>query len=656
MGNKKNVKRCTRRFSSGQLTRQRQLPAKSSSSVTSKIDARAAITTASSVRQSLPSKEKIEKNKKINDVPNQTRSDENLPMDGYTIIQNQILHSLMRRTKCQGCGNVWNGAMTAKKREGLFLMLCFECAACKKVITIETSPQIVSTDRRDVNVRAQLAGHLCGIRHAGLSKLLGVLNLPSPVQDETYSRWDKQLLEFVKSTSEKSMARAVQDAVATANTTDLIVIGDGFWQTRGFQSSHGAAALLSCTTAPQVLDIETCRKTCNVCMGALSIKKSDPAKYNDIIKSHRCEKNFDKSSGTMEAAAVLNMFKRSVSKYGVYYTKYVGDGDSKTHNILTKNAPYTDKPVQKVEDLNHFSKRMKRGLDTIRREYGRKKLSDGKTIGGKNRLSAQTVLQLQMTFASTIRKCKHDLDLLHKRSWAIFWHKYSTNDDPRHDFCSDEWCGYLKSVRDGIPYDHTSHALPRPVLNAIKPVFDSLCSRESLARVVNASTQNPNEAFHSLVWLMSPKHKASSGATFEIACHLAVIIFNDGYSALGEIFEVLCGYRGSYTSRAMEYFNKSRLRTEAKEFNRHEKAASPRTTSSNNDKKDDSLVDSVADNDDGYHDTFCSTDETSQIDHPSFDDDIRSSTDDQSTSSDEQSDSEDYTYYNPSDSRKWTEQ
>lgn len=140
-----------------------------------------------------------------------------------------------------------------------------------------------------------------------------------------------------------------------------------------------------------------------------------------------------------------------------------------------------------------------------------------------------------MTFASTIRKCKHDLDLLHTRSWAIFWHKYSTNDDPRHNFCSDEWCGYLKSVRDGTPYDHTSHALPRPVLDAIKPVFDSLCSRESLARVVNASTQNPNEAFHSLVWLMSPKHKASSGTTFEIACRLAVIIFNDGYSALGTV-------------------------------------------------------------------------------------------------------------------------
>ncbi|CAF1658170.1 unnamed protein product, partial [Rotaria magnacalcarata] len=122
-----------------------------------------------------------------------------------------------------------------------------------------------------------------------------------------------------------------------------------------------------------------------------------------------------------------------------------------------------------------------------------------------------------------------------------------------------------------------------------------------------------------------------------------------------EIFHGMCGYRGSYTNRAMESFNKSRLHTEAKEFNRHEKTASARTTSSNDDKKDDSLVDSVTDTDDGYHDTFCSTDGTSQTGHPSFDDDVRTSTDDHSTSSDEESDSEDYTYYNPKDSRKWTE-
>ena len=42
----------------------------------------------------------------------------------------------------------------------------------------------------------------------------------------------------------------------------------------------------------------------------------------------------------MESHAVLNMFNRSVSKYGVYYTRYVGDGDSKTFAVLSKTTPY----------------------------------------------------------------------------------------------------------------------------------------------------------------------------------------------------------------------------------------------------------------------------------------------------------------------------
>ncbi|CAF4791647.1 unnamed protein product, partial [Rotaria sp. Silwood2] len=124
---------------------------------------------------------------------------------------------------------------------------------------------------------------------------------------------------------------------------------------------------------------------------------------------------------------------------------------------------------------------MKQGLETIKREHGRKKLSNGKIIGGKNRLSvdvahaeSRNIIRLQMTFAFTIRKCKHDLNLLFERSWAIFWHKYSTNNDPYHDYYIIDWCGYLKSARGGTSYDDTSHAMPRPVLDAIKPVFEGL--------------------------------------------------------------------------------------------------------------------------------------------------------------------------------------
>ncbi|CAF1077732.1 unnamed protein product [Rotaria sordida] len=647
----------------------------------------------SSKRSSLPSQQKITKRTKLDITSTSANSNSNLPMDGYTILQNQLLFTLMCKTNCESCGNRWNGTINIKKREGLFVILSFQCSSCTNTITIETSPKVVASDRRDINVRSQIGGHLCGIRYAGLAKLMGAMNLPSPIQDERYSKWDKNLLLSIKSFSDRSMKKAVEEAVTAANGKELMVSGDGFWQTRGFQSRHGAAALLSCNTAPKVLDIETCSKTCNVCFGALAIKNSNPAKYNDIIRSHHYEKNYNKSSGTIEAHAVLNMFQRSVSKYQIYYTKYVGDGDSKTFAALSDKPPYPGKVIKKIEDLNHFSKRMKRQLETKKRQYGKEQLSDGKTIGGKNRLSEQNIIRLQMAFASTIRKCKHDLDLLFKRSWAIFWHKYSTNDDPRHDYCSIDWCGYLKAARDGTSYDHTPHALPRPVLDAIKPVFDNLCSRESLARVVNASSQNPNEGFHSLVWLMSPKHKTSSGTIFEIACHLAIIIFNDGYFTLGDLFNNICGYRGHYTDQAMIHFDNTRLHTESKENNRKRRKEAGRDvqknvdndqTNSNNASGDDDYktIDSDEEADDDYNETNpgdqatfedndtttegneCSTDDhdsTSSSDNSSTDNDDKTilspdtATKEGVEKNDETSDDE-YGYYNPKDRRRWKEE
>ncbi|CAF1352682.1 unnamed protein product [Rotaria sordida] len=382
----------TRRYSKRLLTRNaRQNVPPSASSLKSNTTSTLRTTTSNlstSSKRSLPSRQKITKRTKLDITSTSANSNSNVPMDGYTILQNQVLFTLMCKTNCEGCGNRWNGTININKREGLFVILSFHCSSCTNNITIETSPKVVVSDRRDINVRSQIGSHLCGIRYAGLVKLMGAMNLPSPIQDQIYSKWEKNLLLSIKSFSDRSMKKAVEEAVTAANGRELMVSGDGFWQTRGFQSRHGAAALISCNTTPKVLDIETCNKTCNVCMGALAIKKSNPAKYNDVIRSHHCEKNYNKSSGTIEADAVLNMFQRSVSKYEIYYTKYVGDGDSKTFARLSDKPPYPGKVIKKIEDLNHFSKRMKRQLETKKCEYGRKnKLSDGKTIGGKNRLS-----------------------------------------------------------------------------------------------------------------------------------------------------------------------------------------------------------------------------------------------------------------------------
>ncbi|KAH0568122.1 hypothetical protein KQX54_018506 [Cotesia glomerata] len=54
----------------------------------------------------------------------------------------------------------------------------------------------------------------------------------------------------------------------------------------------------------------------------------------------------------MEVDSVKDMFGRSISKYGVKYTRYIGDGDSATHKGLIDLNPY-DIPVAKLDLSRH---------------------------------------------------------------------------------------------------------------------------------------------------------------------------------------------------------------------------------------------------------------------------------------------------------------
>ena len=55
-------------------------------------------------------------------------------------------------------------------------------------------------------------------------------------------------------------------------------------------------------------------------------------RYDQIINTCQCGENFDEPSATMGVLCTLEMLLRSQKEYGVRYTKYVGDGDSKTLN------------------------------------------------------------------------------------------------------------------------------------------------------------------------------------------------------------------------------------------------------------------------------------------------------------------------------------
>lgn len=80
------------------------------------------------------------------------------------------------------------------------------------------------------------------------------------------------------------------------------------------------------------------------------------------------------------------MFGRSIAKHTLRYTAYIADGDTKNDVSIAQSRPYGDLSIERKQCINHFSKRMKTRLMTIKKKHGRTPLSDKKTIGGKGRL------------------------------------------------------------------------------------------------------------------------------------------------------------------------------------------------------------------------------------------------------------------------------
>ena len=94
---------------------------------------------------------------------------------------------------------------------------------------------------------------------------------------------------------------------------------------------------------------------------------------------------------------MVTMFGRSIAKHTLRYTAYIADGDTKNDVNIAQSRPYGDLSIERKQCINHFSKRMKTRLMTIKKKHGRMTLSDRKTIGGKGRLGMNRSLSYRST-------------------------------------------------------------------------------------------------------------------------------------------------------------------------------------------------------------------------------------------------------------------
>lgn len=241
----------------------------------------------------------------------------------------------------------------------------------------------------------------------------------------------------------------------------------------------------------------------------------------------------------MEPKSVVDMFKRSENIYGVKYNIYIDDGDTKTFKQLIESKPYDDIDVRKKECLNHVKKRLGTRLRNLKKGKN-EKLEDGKTIGGRGRLTKGLIESLTSLYGNAIRKNSTSVTKMKNAIDAIVLHKSSTDDEPKHHLCpegEDSWCQYNKCKAIGNPFGVHRPTPPKCVWKKIQDVFHDASKPELLENCTGGFTQNCNECFNSLFWKYVSKKSFSGIETLELSTYIAVALFNDGSQGLRRIID-----------------------------------------------------------------------------------------------------------------------
>ncbi|GFV31134.1 uncharacterized protein TNCV_4314591 [Trichonephila clavipes] len=245
---------------------------------------------------------------------------------------------------------------------------------------------------------------------------------------------------------------------------------------------------------------------------------------------------------------------------GVVCATSVENGKVIDFEALTKYCS-SCKEVEKLECVGHVQKRMGTRLRNILKMSKGIKLSDGKNISERGRLTLKEVDSIQHYYGLAIRKNLSSVEDMKRAIWDIYFHKLSTEDNPQHALCplgEDSWCGYNRSIVTGEFYIH-KHSLPESILLKVKKVFRDLTEKDLLKKCLHGRTQNPNESFNKCIWERIHKTVFVGIETLKFGVMDAVICFNDGYVSRIKVFEALGIKPGYNTERVLLIIDNKRI-------------------------------------------------------------------------------------------------
>ena len=99
----------------------------------------------------------------------------------------------------------------------------------------------------------------------------------------------------------------------------------------------------------------------------------------------------------MEGAKIV--WNRSIELHNIRYKWMISDGDSKAFSAIEDT--YDEVKVEKLDCVGHVQKRMGKNLLKLKNAT-KGKLADGKTVGGRGRLTEKKILQIQRYYGLAI--------------------------------------------------------------------------------------------------------------------------------------------------------------------------------------------------------------------------------------------------------------
>lgn len=493
-------------------------------------------------------------------------STEKATPSGFRLIDMTVLaENIVKSCKCKKCGaSVTLCEDISQDNNGLAVKLLFACdnVLCTMNNSFMTSKKIETGNRGnspyEVNRRAVLAFREIGSGYADMETFCMVMNIPKPMNKKTYDNHIEQLADACESVAQSSMNEVAKSIRTNAGTRDDVIADgavsvDGTWQKRiGHNSLNGIVTAIDVHSG-KVLDYEILTSKCKQCQYWRK-HEEDPG-YEEWVATHgsKCKANHTKSAPAMEPVGAVNIFARSVKLRKLRYTTYVGDGDSSSFANVVSSKPYKKHSITKKECVGHIQKRCGGRLRKKKKRMGNTKLKDGKTIGGKARLTNGIMDTLQNYFGMAIRGNKGDAQKMKNDIIASLYHVASTDNKPKHDKCptgEDSWCGYQRDLSMGTQTYKHKNGIDEAVVEEILPIYQDLTSGPELERSVDCYTQNPNECLNGVIWSRIPKETFVGRTTLRLGVALAASQFNDGKQSILSLLQKQSINPGIYTTAA----------------------------------------------------------------------------------------------------------